>query len=67
MLRRLLWGLCLAMIAIHQVEAAPPKVPAPPHGFRWVGAPEMGCFFLQPDGWFAKKERKGDTEALFIT
>ena len=67
MLRGLVIALCLVALGTAEINAAPPKAPAPPKGFQWVGSTEIGCLFLKPDGWHVKKEKAGDTEALFIT
>lgn len=67
MLRRLVFVLCLIATGTSETNAGSPKLPAAPTGFQWIWSPEMGGGFLCPDGWHAKKEKKADTEALFIT
>jgi hypothetical protein len=43
------------------------ELPAPPADFSWIEVPEIKAAFLQPRGWYVKREVQGNTLALFIT
>lgn len=49
------------------VAAQQSALPKPPQGYSWEWCWEIKAAFLKPDGWFFKKDRKGDTPGFFIT
>ena len=57
-------GLCGAM-ALPGTRAG--TLPPAPAGFTWFTSTNGAGTFLRPDGWFAKEETHGDTQAVFIT
>jgi hypothetical protein len=67
--RTLVKWLCLGSMAgsllLSTVTAQ--DVPAPPPGFTWQKVAELKAAFLQPSGWFFKREEEKGTLAYFIT
>ena len=55
--------LFLSVAAITQESA----LPEPPKGYSWQWCEDIKGAFLKPDGWFFKKDAKGDTLGIFIT
>jgi hypothetical protein len=66
MLNRLLMTVLL-VVAIVPKAAFGQAPPPAPEGYSWVYAKPMKGIFLLPKGWNFLEEKKGDTEACFIT
>jgi hypothetical protein len=42
-------------------------LPDTPDGYDWTSYEEAKSAFLKPDNWYVKKEKRGNTRALFLT
>ena len=42
-------------------------LPSAPNGYSWKSFESIRAWFLVPNGWFVKEERKGGTQGVFIS